>query len=129
MPTSVSSEVSLTPSKRSRYAHRDGRSAVAPVVVVGAVHSELRLVDRGRREDVLELQDEVGGNVGNHVVVAQRVRGVVDVGVVDVVADVGRGGVGEAVIEAEHAGIFADRVGGHLGDLVGDAVDRRLPSG
>ena len=52
---------------------------------------------------------------------------VVDIGIVDVVARVHGGVVGEPVVEAEHAGVFANGVGGHLGDLVGDAVDRSLP--
>ena len=32
----------------------------------------------------------------------------------------------EAVVEADHAGVFANGVGGHVGDLVGDAVDGAL---
>ena len=86
MPTSVSSEVSLTPSNVPRLGG-DGRSSVALVVIVGAIDSELYLVDGGGGNDALVLQNDVGGNMRNHVVAAQGIRGIVDVGVVDVIAE------------------------------------------
>ena len=100
------------------------RGPISPVVIVGAIQPELDFVDCGRRKDALVLQNEVGGNVRNHVVASQRVRRIIDISVVDVVADEGRVVVVEAVVEAGHAGIFADGVGGDFRHLVGDAVHR-----
>ena len=112
--------------KVPRDAERHGRRAEPPVVVVGAVQSELGFVDGGGSEDMLNLQNHVGGNVRHHVVGAEGVGGVVDVSVVDVIAEVGSGGVREPVIKTGHAGVFADGVVSHLGDIidVGVAVDR-----
>ncbi len=103
------------------------RGPIIPVMVVGAIQTEFRFVHRSRREDVLDLKDNVRRDMGNHVARAQSVGGVIDVGVVDVVARKHRGLIGVAKIQAEHAGVFADSVARHLGDLVGDVVDGRLP--
>ena len=75
-----------TAERRRRNAGRHRRDAVAPVVVVGAIHAELGFIDGGWREDVLEGHDPVGRNVRHDVMRAQGIGRVVDVNVVDVVA-------------------------------------------
>jgi len=62
-------------------AHGDGRGAIGPVVVVGAIQSKPDLVISSRREDVLVFEDDVGRDVGNYVVVSEGVQWNVDVSV------------------------------------------------
>ncbi len=62
----------------------------------------------------------------DYIVRSQGVSRVVDVNVVDIVAREERGFVGKPVVEADHSGIFANRVAGHQVDLVGGAVQRDL---
>ena len=68
------------------------------------------------------LSRQVSWHVRNNVVTAQRIRRHVDVRIVDVVADEYRVGVVEPVIEPEHPGVFANRVGGHFGQDIRDAI-------
>ena len=75
------------------------------------------------------MQNNIGRDEWNHVVASQRVGGIIDISVVDVVADIDRVLVVEPVIEAGHAGIFAHRIGRDDRHLIGDAVNRRLPGG
>ena len=59
---------------------------------------------------------------------AQGVRGIVNADVVDVVAGVQGVPVVEAIVEADHPGVFAHGVAGHQADLAGGAVERE-PTG
>ena len=91
-------------------------------MVIGAVHPDLRLVDGRWRERALVLHNDVGWNVRHHVVRSKRICGIVNIGVIHVVAEVRSVFVVESVVEAGHAGIFAHRVGGDFRDLIGNAI-------
>ncbi len=114
---------------RRRHTDVQRRGPVTPVVVVRAVQSELRLVDGGGREDALQRDDSIRGDMRNHVVGTQRVSGPVDVDIVSVIAGVHRHLVVEAVVEPDHACVLAYGVGSHLIDLIGGAVERLLAGG
>src|SRR5262249_29046460 len=104
----------------------DRRRSVTPVVVIGAVHPDFRLVDNSCRDRALILHDDIGGNMGNYVMASQSIGGIVNVGVINVVTHIGGVVVVESIVETGHTGVFANCVSCHFSHFIGNAVNRPL---
>ncbi len=106
--------------------HPDGSSADHRMVEGRTVHSKFRLVEHPIREDVHDLEDEIGRTNRLGVPRADLVERPVDERVVDVVTGKHGRVIGKAVVDAARDAVFANRIDTRCLIQVGVGVDRRL---